>query len=78
MAVCAVTGSAGLELQQLSSAADSCAGVVLLQPADAPPSIFTMDAATGALVSGAVATVWLAAWGWRAVYSVLNGSSTDE
>ena len=78
MAVCAVSTSDGLSLQQMSSAADACSGVVLLQPVDVPPSIFTMDMQTGAEYSAAVAAVWLTAWGVKAAIRVLRDSETGS
>lgn len=38
---------------------------------------FFLSLADGAVVSGAVASVWLAAWAWRAISSVLRGDTED-
>lgn len=38
---------------------------------------FFLSVADGAVVSGAVASVWLAAWAWRAISSVLRGDTED-
>ncbi|MBV8471707.1 MAG: hypothetical protein JOY60_17805 [Burkholderiaceae bacterium] len=77
MPVCAVSGSSGIELQQMSSTADACSGVVLLQPDDVPPNPFYMDMQTGAEVAGAVAAVWLTGWGIRMAINALRDNSTD-
>lgn len=76
MSLCAVQGSDGLELQQLQPG-QVCAGVVLVQPDDIPPNPFALSMEDGAAVSGAVASVWLAAWAWRAIYSVLRDRGED-
>jgi hypothetical protein len=36
-----------------------------------------MSYADGAIVSGAIVTLWLAAWGWRTVYRLLRGNETE-
>lgn len=40
-------------------------------------SPFSMTAEQGAVVSAAVLGVWLAGWGWRAIYSVLRSRSVS-
>ncbi|OWQ83850.1 hypothetical protein CDN99_25635 [Roseateles aquatilis] len=76
MAVCAVQGPGGVELTPLPPGAP-CAGIVLLQPDDVPPNPLVLTYEQGALVSAAVMGVWLCAWGFRALYSVLNTNSDD-
>lgn len=36
-----------------------------------------MSYADGAIVSGAIVTLWLAAWGWRTVYRLLRGPQDE-
>ena len=78
MAVCAVNPGSGVVLSDMASLADACSGVVLLQPADVPPNILAMDAETGALVSAAVASVWLGAWCFKALIRTLRDSDSDS
>lgn len=80
MAVCAVSGSGSVALLPMASPADSCAGLVLLQPADVPPNPFVLTEGEGALIAAAVGAVWAAAWGWKALARTLNtdGNSTEE
>ena len=54
--------------------------VQYVPPVPAPCELqdpFFLSLADGALVSGAVAAVWLAAWAWRAISSVLRGDTED-
>ena len=72
MAVCAIQGASGLELTQVQPGGP-CSGVVLLEPADIPPNPFFLSPEDGLLVSGAVASVWMAAFAMRAVIAVVRG-----
>ena len=78
MAVCAVNTGSGVVLSDMSSPADACTGVVLLQPADVPPNILAMDAETGSIVSAAVATVWIGAWCFKALIRTLRDSDSSD
>lgn len=72
MPVCATSGPGGLQLQQMASQADACAGVVLLQSGDVPVSPFNLSLSEGALLSAAVAAVWVTAWCIRALVRAVN------
>jgi len=51
---------------------EQCSGVVLLEPKDIPPNPLFLTMEQGTLVSGAVGSVWIAAWAWRAIRAALR------
>ncbi len=64
-----------------ASPADPCTGYVLVTPVEyaaMAANPFVLDPVDGALVSGAVAGVWLLAWAARAVRSVLSDRDSDS
>lgn len=71
MAVCALRGPDGLELQPVALG-DACAGVLLLQPADVPPNPLLLSYEDGLAVSAAIAGVWLSAWGVRVLFELFR------
>lgn len=77
MAQCVVVANVGGTDVLTPSSADPCTGLIVLTPAEY--GVFStnplmLSAADGAVISGAVAGVWIAAWCMRALYSVLRGS----
>lgn len=50
----------------------TCPGVVAVAPSDVPVNPFVLSIEDGAIVSSAVAGVWLLAWSFKAVRSVLH------
>jgi len=75
---CTATGGNVLTLQRdVNGAVDGTSTLALT----APPCDemewhtfypFSWSASDGALVGGAIVTVWLVAWGWKAIYAVLG------
>lgn len=55
----------------------ACAGVVLVEASDVPPNPFYLSVEDGALISGAIAGVWLLAWSLKAIRSVLDDKNLD-
>ena len=74
MAVCLVDeGTQSYPIWFPDDAPDAdCPGYVLVQKSDIPPNPFYLSYADGALVASAIASVWIAAWGIRAVREVLR------
>lgn len=45
---------------------------------DYPSSPAALSPTDGAIVAGAVATVWIAAWAWKAIYRTLDDTGSDD
>jgi hypothetical protein len=58
--------------------ADGAEMVLFIEPSDITQSPFSLSAEQGLVVSAAVASVWIAAWCWRAFRSVLADRSDGE
>ncbi len=73
MSQCAVFDANGF---LVASAETPCTTLVVMTPTEftfASSNPFWLDAADGALVSGAIAAVWGLAWGIRQIRAVMDG-----
>ena len=77
MAVCAIQGSAGLELTTVQPGGP-CAGIVLLEPADIPPNPFFLSTSDALAYSGAIAAVWTAAFCFRLFFMALRSDESKD
>lgn len=82
MATCAIAiqqpdGSYFLKLDPSETNVSTCTYVVQ-SGADIANSIFNMSAEDGGLISAGLVSVWMAAWGIKAILAVINGSTGNE
>lgn len=81
MATCAVAvlqpdGSYFLKIDPSVTDVSTCSYVVQ-SGADIANSLFSMSAEDGSLVSVGIVSVWAAAWGIKAVITVVKGGSNE-
>jgi hypothetical protein len=76
MSLCAVVDANGF----LVAATQPCTGLVVLTPSEfalITANPFVLSVEDGALVGGAIGAVWLLAWSFRAIRSVLSDSGAS-
>lgn len=56
----------------------ACAGYLVPEATDIPPNPFYMSMADGAEVASAIVGVWLLAWSFKAIRSVLNDNGDGD
>jgi len=56
---------------------DPCPGLILVEHKDLQPNPLVLSMEEGALISAAVAGVWLLAWSFKAIRSVLKEHNND-
>lgn len=81
MTTCAIAvqqpdGSYFLKLDPSITDVSTCSYVVQ-SGADIANSLFNLSAEDGGLISAGLVSVWMAAWGIRAIVSVIRGSENE-